>query len=430
MPCTEKRARLLLERKRAVVHKMQPFTIRLKDRTVEESKLQSLELKLDPGSKTSGVAILEVGKDNATKAIFLGEIRHKTTIKTKLDSRRNLRRSRRNRKTRYRKPRFDNRKREKDWLPPSLRARVDQTINLTNKLIKLSPITLISTEHAKFDTQLMQNPYISGIEYQQGELHGYEVKEYLLEKWRRKCAYCEAENVPLEVEHIIPKSRGGTNRISNLTIACVKCNQIKNNYTAEEFGYPDVQKRAKLPLRDAAMMNATRWRLLNELKQFNLPVKCGTGARTKMQRIQHNLTKTHYYDACCVADTPNQLTIKTKYINMFSAIGRGTRQMCTTDKYGFPKSHRTSQKVFYGFKTGDIVKASIPKGKYQGQHMGRVAVRASGYFDIKDNAGKRACQGINHKHFSLVQHNSGWQYDINSAIPPTVKTVGFLADGS
>ncbi|KUG05257.1 hnh endonuclease [hydrocarbon metagenome] len=411
MPCCEKRARQLLERKRAVVHKTEPFTIRLKDRTVEKGKLQPLRLKLDPGSKETGVAVINE-ESGYGKVIFLGEIHHKKGIKSKLYSRRALRRGRRNRKTRYRKARFLNRKRKKGWLPPSLQARVNQTINTVNKLQKLLPLTAISTEHVKFDTQLMQNPEISGIEYQQGTLFGYEIKEYLLEKWNRKCAYCGAENIPLEIEHIIPKSRGGSNRISNLTLSCHDCNQKKDKLTAEEFGYPEIQMKAKKPLKDAVMMNATRWRLFNELKKTDLPVECGTGARTKKQRIEHDLPKTHYYDACCVgASTPEKLIIFPQYISIWTATGRGTRQMCNTDKYGFPKSHRKSQKLHFGFQTGDIAKADIPKGKYQGQYTGRIAVRLSGYFDIKDGQGKRICQGVNYKYCHIIQRNNGWQYE-------------------
>lgn len=257
MPCSEKRARLLLERGRARVHKMYPFTIRLVDRLQEDSVLQEERLKLDPGSKTTGVAVTLDGA-TGTKAVFLGEVIHKPGIKAKLDSRRELRRSRRNRKTRYRKPRFLNRKRKEGWLPPSLEARVNQTMNAVAKLIRFIPITAVSVEHVKFDTQLMQNAEISGVEYQQGELAGYEVREYLLEKWGRACVYCGATDVPLEVEHIVPKSRGGSNRVSNLTLACHECNQEKGNRTAEEFGHPNIQAQAKKPLKDAATMTLHR----------------------------------------------------------------------------------------------------------------------------------------------------------------------------
>lgn len=181
MPCSEKRARLLLERGRAVIHRIEPFTIRLKDRTVTKSSFQPLRLKLDPGAKTTGAAVLREKSENEAVVIWLAEIHHKTGIKESIDKRRAVRRSRRSRKTRYRQPRFDNRRRPEGWLPPSLQARVNQTINAVKKLRSLLPLTAISVEHVKFDTQLLQNPEIKGVEYQRGELFGYEVKEYLLE---------------------------------------------------------------------------------------------------------------------------------------------------------------------------------------------------------------------------------------------------------
>lgn len=407
MPCTEKRARLLLTRGCAIMHKMMPFTIRLKDRIIENSQLQPLRLKLDPGSKATGFAILQEVK---SEAIILGEIHHKPGIKSKLETRRALRRGRRHRKTRYRKPRFNNRRKHKGWLPPSLSARVDQTMNAINKLINLLPITAISTEHIKFDTQLMQKPEITGVEYQQGKLYGYEVREYLLEKWGRKCAYCNKTGLPLEIEHIIPKSRKGTDRVSNLTLACHDCNKTKGTMTAEEFGHPEIQAKAKKPLRDTSIMNATRWALYNRLKGIGVPVECGTGARTKMQRIALDLPKTHYFDALCVgASTPTKILINIKYALIWSAKGRGTRKMCNVNHYGFPISHRTRKKTHFGFQTGDIVTVTITKGKYKGYWTGRVLVRANGNFDIKTLTVQRI--SVSYKNFVLLQRNSGWQYE-------------------
>lgn len=433
MPCTEKRARLLLNRGRAVVHKMAPFTIRLKVRLVKESQLQPLRLKLDPGSKTTGAAVLQKKQPDSSEAVLLLEIRHKPGIKNNLDTRRTLRSSRRNRKTRYRKPRFLNRKRKDDWLPPSLEARVTQTMNAVQKLTKLLPVTAISTEHVKFDTQLLQNPDIAGVEYQQGELYGYEIREYLLEKWGRKCVYCLAEGIPLEVEHVVPKKpkngTKGTDRVSNLTIACNPCNEAKDNKHPEEWltelqqsnkpidkrraeNLPRVLANLKKPLKDAAMMNATRWWLFERLKETGLPVECGTGARTKMQRIAYGLPKSHYYDACCVGEsTPENLVIPARYVLIWSVVGRGSRRMCNTDAFGFPISHRNRRKSHFGFQTGDIVTASIPKGKYEGRWTGRVAVRTIGYFDIRNKEGKRICQGVSHKYFKLLQRADGWQYE-------------------
>jgi 5-methylcytosine-specific restriction endonuclease McrA len=231
MPCTEKRARLLLTKKRAVIHKMAPFTIRMKDRLLENSTLQPLRLKLDPGSKTTGFAVLREVSDNEAVAVILGEIHHKHGIKQNLDSRRALRRGRRNRHTRYRKPRFLNRTRPAGWLPQSLEARVNQTMNTVTKLRKLLPITSASTEHVKFDTQLLQNADIQGVEYQQGTLLGYEVKEYLLERDKRTCCYCGGLSLDpvLEIEHKIPKSQGGSNSIKNLLMACRTCNNDGND---------------------------------------------------------------------------------------------------------------------------------------------------------------------------------------------------------
>lgn len=406
MPCSEKRARLLMERGRAVVHRMEPFTIRLKDRLVANSETEPLRLKLDPGSKTTGMAVM----NESGRVVFLGELNHRKGIKMALESRRALRRTRRSRKTRYRKPRFLNRTRAKGWLPPSLEARVNQTLNAAAKLRNLLPITAISTEHVKFDTQLMENPEISGVEYQQGELLGYEVREYLLEKWGRKCAYCGAENVPLEVEHIIPKIRGGSNRLSNLALACARCNQKKNSQTAEEFGHPEIQAQARKPLKDAAMMNATRWRLFERLRETGLSVECGTGARTKMQRIKHGLPKTHYYDACCVgASTPARIDVSTACVAVWTTIGRGKRQMCQTDRYGFPRTHRARERKRYGFQTGDIVHASVWKGKHVGSWRGRVTCRSSGYFDVRDSENRIICSP-SHKNCRLVQHGDGWIY--------------------
>ncbi|WP_026486462.1 RNA-guided endonuclease IscB [Caldanaerobius polysaccharolyticus] len=433
MPCTEKRARKLLQSGRAVVHRLMPFVIRLKDRTAEESNFQPLRLKFDPGSKTTGFSLLREESAEKSAAIIMGEIHHKQGIKDRLDSRRVLRRGRRNHKTRYRKPRFDNRRREEGWLPPSLEARVEETVRAAEKLMKWLPITSISTEHVKFDTQLMQNPEISGIEYQQGELYGYEIREYLLEKYGRKCAYCGTENVPLQIEHVVPRNPKhgpkGTNRVSNLTISCERCNKDKGNKQPEEW-LEELQKskrkidrvraenllkvlaNLKKPLKDAAMMNATRWTLYERLKRTGLPVECGTGARTKKQRIEHGFPKAHYFDACCVgASTPKTIKIKTKYTEIWTAVGRGNRKMCNTDKYGFPISHRQRKKRHFGFQTGDIVEAEVLSGKYKGTWRGRVAVRASGYFDIKDSKGNRICQGISYRYVRLLQYVDGWQYE-------------------
>ncbi|MBD0263438.1 MAG: HNH endonuclease, partial [Tolypothrix sp. Co-bin9] len=229
-PIPPGQGRRLLNQGHAAVYRRYPFTLILK-KIVSDPKIQPHQLKIDPGSKTTGLAILQ-----GDKVIWGAELTHRgQQIKNDLESRRAIRRGRRNRKARYRKPRFLNRTRQKGWLPPSLESRIKNTLTWVNKIIKYVPIVGISQELVKFDFQAMENPEFSGKEYQQGTLAGYEVKEYLLEKWNRKCAYCGVENVPFEIEHIHPKSKGGTDRVSNLALACHDCNQAKGNLDVKQF---------------------------------------------------------------------------------------------------------------------------------------------------------------------------------------------------
>ena len=199
-------------------------------------------------------------------------------------------------------------------------------------------------ELVRFDTQLMENPEIKGVEYQQGTLVGYEVRESLLEKWERRCAYCHKTDVPLEVEHIVPRARGGSNRVSNLTLACEPCNKKKGTQAAAEFGHPEVQAQAKRPLKDAAAMNATRWALFSRLQATGLPVETGTGARTKWNRTTRQLPKTHWLDAACVGgSTPEVLQVQGVVPLVVTATGWQSRQMCLMDKHGFPRTRAKQQ---------------------------------------------------------------------------------------
>jgi 5-methylcytosine-specific restriction endonuclease McrA len=277
-----------------------------------------------------------------------------------------------------------------------------------------TPITHLAQELVRFDTQLMQNPEISGVEYQQGTLLGYELREYLLEKWGRQCAYCSATDKPLQIEHIIPKSRGGSNRVSNLAIACVDCNQKKGTQTAAEFGYPHIQALAKKALRDAAAINATRWKLFEALKKTGLAIEIGTGGRTKFNRRKRGYAKAHWLDAVCVGESGENVFVPDKMpVLQITAMGRGSRQMCRVDKFGFPRTKAKQFKRIHGFQTGDMVKAIVTKGKKIGTYIGRVAVRTSGSFNIKTENG--TIQGISYKYCQLVQRIDGYAYSFVSA---------------
>jgi len=379
-PCHPARARELLKKGRAKVFQRYPFTIVLQDRVLEDSVTHPHRIKIDPGSKVTGVAVVTEETGRVTNAL---EIAHRgQQIKDSLESRRALRRGRRNRKTRYRKPRFLNRTRKLLWLPPSLESRIANIETWVRRIKKLCPVTAISQELVRFDLQQMQNSEISGVEYQRGELFGFEVKEYLLQKWGRKCAYCGVENVPFEIEHIVAKSTGGSNRVSNLTLSCHTCNQAKGNKPVEEFlkKKPEVLKRvlaqAKAPLKDATAVNATRWELYRRLQSTGLPVEVGSGGRTKFNRKTKGIEKHHWTDAACVGQsTPDKLLLNGIKPLTVKAKGHGTRQRCRPDKYGFPVRHAPKAKFFMGFTTGDIVKADIPSGKYAGKYTGRIAIR-------------------------------------------------------
>lgn len=407
MPCHPARARQLLRQGKAAIFRRYPFTIILKDR--EDGATQTIEVKIDPGSKTTGIA-LTAEFDRGKTVVWASEIEHRgQQVKKALEARSNVRRSRRNRKTRYRPARFNNRLRPEGWLPPSIMSRVHNVNTWALRIKNFAPVYSFVVETARFDTQKMQNPEISGVEYQQGDLLGYEVREYLLEKWQRRCTYCDKTGVSLEVEHIVPKSRGGSDRVSNLTLACRPCNEKKGNLTASEFGYPKVQTQAKQPLKDAAAINATRYAIGNMLKKHGLPISFWTGGRTKHNRTKQNYPKAHWIDAACTGETGSAVNLDPNMqILRIAAKGHGNRCMCATDKYGFPSRYRTNQKRHFGFQTGDIVRAKVPKGKYPGIREDRVTIRASGNFTIK-TANKKV-QEINHRYCSIIHRADGYQY--------------------
>lgn len=411
-PCKPGVARSLLKAKKARVFRRFPFTIILNKKV--EATPQPMQLKIDPGSKITGIALIQ-----GENLVWGTELAHRgQQIKDALLARKALRRGRRNRKTRYRAPRFLNRTRPKGWLAPSLQHRVETTLTWVNRLRRYAPIMGISQELVRFDLQQMENPEISGVEYQQGTLYGggYEVREYLLEKWGRKCAYCGAENTPLQVEHIHPRAKGGTDRISNLCLACEPCNIKKGTQDIEVFlkKKPEVLKKilaqAKSPLKDATAVNSTRWALLNRLKETGLPVETGSGGKTKYNRCRFEFPKRHYIDAACVGDVEN-LTILTTQPLLIKATGHGTRQMCRTNKFGFPIRYVPRNKFVNGFQTGDIVKAVVTKGKKVGIYVGRVAVRSTGSFNISDKTG--LIQGISHKLCNPIHHKDGYNYAFN-----------------
>jgi 5-methylcytosine-specific restriction endonuclease McrA len=406
-PCRPARARLLLTQQKAAVFRRYPFTIILKAAR-PDAVVAPLRVKLDPGSNTTGLAVVD---DASGEVVWAADLTHRgQQVTDSLDHRRGCRRSRRARHTRYRTPRFHNRTRPTGWLPPSLESRLANILTWVARLQRACPITALSMELVKFDMQLMQHAEISGVEYQQGTLAGYEIREYLLEKFARRCVYCGATLVPFEVEHIVPVARGGTSRIANLALACHACNDAKQTRTAAEFGHPEVQAQAQAPLKDAAAVNASRWALYQRLEAIGLPVETGSGGRTKWNRTQRKLAKTHWLDAACVgASTPPRLHVKGMQPLQITAMGRHSRQMCRTNAAGFPDKAAKATSVVGGFRTGDMVRAVVPASSTKaGAYVGRIAIRASGSCNLK--TATSTIQGIHVRYCQPLHKGDGYTY--------------------
>jgi 5-methylcytosine-specific restriction endonuclease McrA len=430
MPCSNARARILIGKGRAKVYRLFPFTIQLMDRV--SGDVQPITIKFDPGAKRTGVALVREHADPTKQTVLhLAEITHRgRAIRKHMIQRAMFRRRRRSANLRYRAPRFDNRRKREDWLPPSLQSRVDNVASWLNKYRKLAPITSIYVESARFDTQALENPDIEGLEYQRGTLFGAELWEYLLEKWGRRCAYCDEEGLPLEAEHIAPKACGGSNRVNNLTLACRKCNQRKGSQPVHVFLENDPSRLARIlshtkkPLSSAAAVNVTRTAINRVVYATGLQVQCSSGDRTKFNRSRLGIPKTHALDAACVGELA-QLEGWNVPILCIEATGRGSYQRTRLDSFGFPRGYLTRQKIVKGFQTGDLVKATIPRGKFKGAHQGRLAVRARGYFVIQSSVGNVE---TNWKHCKRLMRNDGYTYEIKQpAILPPPEGSGSLA---
>jgi len=346
MPTTQHNGKKLLQEGKATVVKRCPFTIQLNYATGEAT--QPIKLGMDIGFTEIGFSA-----KTDTLEVISGTLSLRKDVSNKLEEKRRYRRTRRGRLG-YRPPRFDNRTRPEGWLAPSNPHRHDSHIRLVETLATLLPIPFKKVEVGNFDTQKMQNPEITGVEYQQGELQGYEVREYLLDKWGRKCAYCGNTNVPLEVEHIVPKSRGGTDRVSNLTISCRNCNLKKGDKTAEEFGYPHIQKQAKKSLKAAACIINIRWGLVEQLGADHT-----YGYVTKYQRNKLGLEKSHINDAFVIAGGTTQERCKPYEVRQL----RRNNRSLQTNRKGFKPSIRRQR---YQLQSHDLVTYNSKHYKVKG----------------------------------------------------------------
>ncbi|CZQ80638.1 hnh endonuclease [Trichococcus palustris] len=426
--CTPAKARILLRDGSATIHKQYPFTIRLKDNAAHTAD-KTYQIKLDPGAKITGVALV----DSEAHAVFFAELEHRGERIVALLQ------------TRYRKPKWGNSFKKKDskfnadtrrpegWLPPSVVSIEQDIVHFVKKMRNLCMIQLAAVESVKFDMQKMENASITDVVYQQGTLMGYEIRHYLLEKKGHACQYCGglSQDKHLEVEHMHPKSRGGSDRLSNLNVACHTCNQDKDNRTLAEYVERLKSSKTKLDqtrikrieqilrtnktfigLRYAAWANSMRHHLVADLEKLLPHISQGTGGQTQYNRTTGmGLPKEHYYDALCVGRIPSSgYRLVTDKVLCIKSYGRGSRFRGRTNSCGIITKQLTRQKQFFSFQTGDVVRATVPNGKKKGIHLGRVAVRKSGYFNIQSTG--LVVQGVSYKHCRIIQRNDGYGYTL------------------
>ena len=404
---TNAEARILIRKKLAVIHKIYPFTIRLRDNSCVGNN-KSYTVKFDPGSKHTGIAIV----DNNDSVVMLAEIEHRGhLIKKSLNSRRAVRNSRRQRKTRYRPTRFLNRTRPEGWLAPSVKSRADNVINFIGKYKKFLNINKVMIENVSFDiAQMSSNNYLTGTGYQQGNLYQNELRSFIFSRSGGKCVYCGAKAE--EIDHVIPRSSGGTNSTYNLVASCRACNKKKSNLTLKDFGklvgknFSKLEPK-KLP-KDAAIVQSARNYMIKEVAKLVPNTTLYDAWLTKYNRDQLSLPKQHYYDALSVGNVENYKFLTDKVL-VISAKGRGSRQMCRVDKYGFPRTSAKASKSVKGFQTGDMVKAIIPTGSKQGVYLGKVAIRSRGRFNIQTKNGW--VKDIGYKYCHLIQRGDGYSYN-------------------
>jgi len=300
LPTHPARARKLLKQGKAKVYKMVPFTIQL-NYEIKNPKGE-FTIGIDDGAKFLGIAIRSNSDKN--KIVFAANVRLRQDVKRKINERRMYRRNRRSRKLRYRSARFSNRKRPDGWIPPSIKYRKDVILRVIDNLRQYLNITKAVVEMGRFDISSMaRNRKLKSVEYQQSDFEGKNLREKVLWRDNYKCQQCDVTS-NLQIHHIIPKSKGGTNTLNNLITLCAKCHKElhegkwKLNKKPKQFKYPAVAQQGK-------------WYLYNELvKRFGKEnVKATFGWITSMKRKELKLEKDHWLDACAMLDT-NKIMVK------------------------------------------------------------------------------------------------------------------------
>ena len=385
------KVRHLLKDGMAKVVQRCPFTIQLLYNNTNYT--QEITLGVDAGSK-------HIGLSATTERIVLyeAEVELRNDIPKLLATRKQNRRSRRNRKTRYRKSRFDNRRRKEGWLAPSVQQKVDCHLKVVENVCKLLPVTKIIAEVASFDIQKIKNPKIEGTDYQKGDQLGFwNVREYVLFRDGHTCQCCKGKSKDkiLNVHHIESRQTGG-NAPDNLITLCETCHK---RYHKGLIKLPEKIKRG-MAFKDAAFMGIMRWAFYGRLKETYLPlgidVSLTYGYLTKNTRISHQLPKKHHIDARCISGHPDAVSDGIYYHQKKMRCHNRQIYKAKTLKRGIRKRNQAEYLVI-GFRLFDKV-------RYQGKDYFIFGRRKSGYFDIRDLNGEKINKGsISYKKLRLVE---------------------------
>ena len=401
MPCKEAKARKLLKENKAKIYKKEPFTIQLL--FICENQTQDITLGVDAGSKHIGLSATTKEKE-----LYAADVELRNDIVDLLSTRRQNRRTRRNR-LRYRKPRFNNRVHSKKngWLAPSVEQKIQTHFKVVEDIHKLLPITKIVVETASFDIQKIKNPEIHNEEYQQGEqLEFWNVREYVLFRDNRTCQCCKGKSKDkiLNVHHIESRKTGG-NAPNNLITLCETCHKGYHNGTVE---LPKTIKRG-MSFKDAAFVGIMRWSFYNRLKEIYPNVVMTYGYITKDTRIKNNLPKDHYIDARCISGNPNAEPLG--YYFYQKKVRCHNRQIHKSNilKGGKKKLNQASYLV-KGFRLFDKV-------EFEGQICFIFARRSSGYFDIRKLNGEVIHRSASWKKLKLLETRKSLLME-RRALPP------------
>ncbi len=385
------KVRRILKSGRAKVVNRCPFTVQLMYET--ENVTQPVNLGVDAGSKTIGLSTIT--KENV---LYEAEVGLRNDIVDLISSRRQFRRGRRNRKTRYRKARFDNRRRGDGWLAPSVRQKVDSHLAVVEKAHKILPISSITVEVASFDIQKIKNPAAEGTDYQQGEQLGFwNVREYVLFRDSHICQCCNGKSKDkiLNVHHIESRKTGG-NAPNNLITLCETCHKGYHNGTVK---LPKTIRRGMV-FKDATFMGIMRWSFYNELKDRYPDVKLTYGYLTKNTRIKKKLPKEHFIDARCISGNP--LAVSNGEVYYLKKVRCHNRQIHELKilKGGIRKRNQAQYKVF-GYRLFDKV-------SFKDQECFIFGRRTSGSFDIRKLDGTKVSAGVNCKKLKFLEYGKSY----------------------